>query len=462
MSFLRALILAVVISAAARSALAEQGSLGTNTTPAFSEKSVIEGWGWIVAQQENAAAIEISPSECESFLKGFNAGVHGESSPADLLKAGPDLERLEKARREKRVRAVEQHNESVARKFFDRLGTNLLALPGGVRCEILKPGGGPLPKPRQTVNIHYTGRLIDGTEFSQMGPLDLVLVTNRMPVRGWFEGLQKIHEGGSVKLYVPPPLPEAEAMKWGVEPGSAMIFEIELLFVRDSTEQEIADALVPPAPEPELPASGYSESQLFETWGWSIAQKTRAARFDLNEDQLRALERGIESGVRGERNAIDWETIAPVVEKFVNDHRAEARQQERRKREAENEALFSGLSGNTNVVRLPDGLCYEILQRGSGPFPRVNQFVKVNYTGRLIDGRVFDQTDPALGPLDIRIGTVIAGWNEGVQKINRGGKIKLYIPPSLGYGDVATGGIPPDSALIFEIELLDIRDKLGE
>src|SRR5262249_37506974 len=151
----------------------------------------------------------------------------------------------------------------------------------------------------------------------------------------------------------------------------------------------------------------------FEIWGWSIAQKTRAAQFDLRADQLLALARGLEAGIRGDRCAADLETTAPMVAKIVNDLRKQARQAERQKRAADSEGLFSRLSGNTNVVRLPDGLCYEILQPGTGPFPRTDQFVKVNYTGRLIDGRVFDQTDPTLGPLDIKVGTVIAGWNEG-------------------------------------------------
>src|SRR5262245_48908464 len=148
MTFLRALIFAALLSTPARSGSAEQESQ-SNTAPAFSESTVIEAWGWIVAKQENVAAIEVSAPERASFLRGFNAGVRGQPSPVDLWKASPDLERLGKARREKRVRVVEQHNESVAREFFNRLATHVVALPGGVRWEILKEGKGPFPKPRQ-------------------------------------------------------------------------------------------------------------------------------------------------------------------------------------------------------------------------------------------------------------------------------------------------------------------------
>jgi len=116
------------------------------------------------------------------------------------------------------------------------------------------------------------------------------------------------------------------------------------------------------------------------------------------------------------------------------------------------------LKKDTNVVFLPSGLAYQILQPGNGPFPRPDQVAKVNYIGHLLDGKIFDRTDPSLGPLDIDPNGVMAGWREGIQKINRGGKIRLYIPPALGYGDTVTSGIPPWSTLIFEIELLDLAD----
>jgi FKBP-type peptidyl-prolyl cis-trans isomerase len=152
--------------------------------------------------------------------------------------------------------------------------------------------------------------------------------------------------------------------------------------------------------------------------------------------------------------------MVPAVEQFVNDHRKQAQLAFQQQQLADMEKFFAGLKKNPNVVELPSGLRYEILQPGGGTHPRPDQYVKVNYVGRLLDGTVFDRTEPTLGPLDIRMGTVIPGWNEGVQQIGKGGTIKLYIPPSLAYGDVATGGIPPYSTLIFEIELLDIMDTL--
>ncbi len=463
-NYFRILILGTIIFTLAGNGLAENPAAKTNAVsrPAgFTDQQLIETWGWIVAQQEGIAGIEINRSELASWLKGFSAGVHGQASPCDLVKAAPDLDRLGQARRAKLMRAVEKANEAGARKFFNELkkNTNVVVLPGGLRYEIIKPGSGPYPKPQQTVNVHYTGCLLDGTEFVQFGPSDMILVTNHAPFPAWVDGLQKVNRGGSIKLYVPP-LPEKEAFAWGIAPGSAMIFKVELYDIRDTDAQSLADALVPPAPEPELSASGLTAAQLFETWGWSIAQRTRAARFELNEKELTALADGVTLGIKGKSCRYDLPSIVPAVEKFVNTHLDQARLAFQRKQLADMNNLFDELKKNTNVVEQANGLRYEILQPGDGTHPKPDQYVKVNYVGRLINGRIFDRTDPTLGPLDIQVGTVLPGWNEGVQKIGKGGKIKLYIPPSLGCGADTSGGVPPYSTLIYEIELLDIMDTL--
>src|SRR5204862_3285980 len=115
------------------------------------------------------------------------------------------------------------------------------------------------------VAVHYAAHLIDGTEFSQMGPMDLVLVTNRSVCRGWIDSLQKIGPGGALRLYIPPPLSEAEASRWGIEPGSATIFDIELLNVKDTSAEDLENALLPPAPESEPPPpSGASDNAILE------------------------------------------------------------------------------------------------------------------------------------------------------------------------------------------------------
>jgi peptidylprolyl isomerase len=105
-------------------------------------------------------------------------------------------------------------------------------------------------------------------------------------------------------------------------------------------------------------------------------------------------------------------------------------------------------------------LKYVDLVVGKGPMPKVGQTISVLYTGKLTNGKVFDSTsarnnDPFETP--IGVGQVIKGWDEGMLTMRVGGKRRLTIPPSLGYGAEAQGPIPPNSTLIFDVQLLAIK-----
>jgi FKBP-type peptidyl-prolyl cis-trans isomerase len=110
-------------------------------------------------------------------------------------------------------------------------------------------------------------------------------------------------------------------------------------------------------------------------------------------------------------------------------------------------------------TRLPDGLAYVDLKKGHGPTPKTGQTVTVNYTGKLMDGTVFDASSKHGGTFDFKIGEgqVIKGWDEGVATMRPGGTRKLIIPPDLGYGAQGAGGvIPPNATLVFIIDLIKI------
>lgn len=104
------------------------------------------------------------------------------------------------------------------------------------------------------------------------------------------------------------------------------------------------------------------------------------------------------------------------------------------------------------------GLRYRIFKEGTGPKPEKGDKVKVHYTGKLTDGTVFDSSK-GRGPFEFKVGTgqVISGWDEGVIDMQVGEVRELVIPPNLGYGSRGAGNlIPPDSTLVFEVELLEI------
>jgi FKBP-type peptidyl-prolyl cis-trans isomerase len=108
------------------------------------------------------------------------------------------------------------------------------------------------------------------------------------------------------------------------------------------------------------------------------------------------------------------------------------------------------------ILTTASGLQYRILQPGKGRKPVALDEVLVHYRGRLMNGRVFDSSYERREPARFPLTAVIPGWTEGLQLIGEGGKLRLFVPPRLGYGDRGGGPIPPNSLLIFDVELLRV------
>ncbi|TNH05122.1 FKBP-type peptidyl-prolyl cis-trans isomerase [Testudinibacter sp. TR-2022] len=111
------------------------------------------------------------------------------------------------------------------------------------------------------------------------------------------------------------------------------------------------------------------------------------------------------------------------------------------------------------VKSTKSGLLYRVEAGGAAGDSKVEptDTVKVHYQGKLINGEEFDSSYKRGEPIEFQLNQLIPGWIEGIPLINKGGKIELVIPPELGYGEHATGNIPPNSTLIFNIELLDVK-----
>lgn len=108
------------------------------------------------------------------------------------------------------------------------------------------------------------------------------------------------------------------------------------------------------------------------------------------------------------------------------------------------------------IVTLPSGLQYEILSAGTGRKPSATDRVQCHYHGTLIDGMVFDSSVQRGEPAVFGVNQVIPGWVEALQLMPEGSRWKLYIPSKLAYGERQAGSIPPNSALVFEVELIKV------
>ena len=121
------------------------------------------------------------------------------------------------------------------------------------------------------------------------------------------------------------------------------------------------------------------------------------------------------------------------------------------------EAFLAENAKRPEVKVTPSGLQYEVIEEGDGPTPTAQDSVTVHYTGKLINGTVFDSSVDRGEPADFPVSQVIPGFAEGLKMMNKGSKYVLYIPASLGYGNNEAGNIPAGSTLVFEVEMIEVN-----
>jgi FKBP-type peptidyl-prolyl cis-trans isomerase FklB len=166
--------------------------------------------------------------------------------------------------------------------------------------------------------------------------------------------------------------------------------------------------------------------------------------------------KGVEAMCEGKQPEIDLKEAQELLNKFFAKLEEESKAQFAQVREA-GEKFLAENAKRANVVTLPSGLQYEIITEAIGQKPVATDKVKVHYHGTLIDGTVFDSSVRRGEPATFGVTQVIQGWVEALQLMPVGSKWKLYIPYDLAYGEHGAGQmIAPFSALIFEVELLEI------
>jgi FKBP-type peptidyl-prolyl cis-trans isomerase len=189
--------------------------------------------------------------------------------------------------------------------------------------------------------------------------------------------------------------------------------------------------------------------------GYALGVLTGANLADVNISDIDydAVMKGLRDFREGHPSKTRAEAVA-VLTRVVQQNKAKISVENAAK---EKEFLQSN-SKKEGVHTTQSGLQYEVIREGSGKKPAsADAKVKVHYHGTFIDGRVFDSSVQRNEPISIKLNEVIPGWTEGLLLMNVGGKYRFFIPSKLGYGDQGGGVIPPNSLLIFEVELLSIE-----
>lgn len=175
---------------------------------------------------------------------------------------------------------------------------------------------------------------------------------------------------------------------------------------------------------------------------------------DLNVDKLL---QGLEDAFSGKDPLYSAEEIGVAMEE-LQQRQIEAQAEAAAASAAEAEAFLAANAKKEDVMVTDSGLQYEIIEAADGPKPNAEDVVVTHYRGTLLNGEEFDSSYQRNQPAEFPVNRVIPGWTEALQMMSVGSKWKLYIPSELAYGPQSPSpAIPPNSTLVFDIELLEIK-----
>jgi FKBP-type peptidyl-prolyl cis-trans isomerase FklB len=191
--------------------------------------------------------------------------------------------------------------------------------------------------------------------------------------------------------------------------------------------------------------------------GLNIGMNFKRQNVDVNPDVFMS---GIKDGVAG-KPQMTMDQIRDTMVAFEKD--MQAKQAEAgKKNETDANKFLADNKNKDGVKTTASGLQYKVLKDGNGAQPKSTDNVTVNYRGTLMDGTEFDSSYKRNEPATFPVSGVIKGWTEALQLMKVGSKYQLFIPPNLAYGSQSPGAsIPPNSLLIFEVELMKVQSPGG-
>ena len=186
--------------------------------------------------------------------------------------------------------------------------------------------------------------------------------------------------------------------------------------------------------------------------GQQIGQNLKTQNIEFDSDVLAA---SIKDAVTGKPARLKPEEMQQALVK-LQEGITKKQQEAAVKNKQDGMAFLEKNKANPKVKTTSSGLQYEVITEGSGKTPTEKDTVKAHYNGTLVTGEKFDSSYDRGQPAEFPVSGVIKGWTEALQMMKVGSKLKLYIPPELGYGESPRPGIPANSVLVFDVELLDV------
>jgi FKBP-type peptidyl-prolyl cis-trans isomerase FkpA len=209
-----------------------------------------------------------------------------------------------------------------------------------------------------------------------------------------------------------------------------------------------------PEAKPEAkPLTAEEQKKALYVFGVFIAQRTPLGQADLSAEEMKTVLEGFSAAALGKPLQFKSEEVMPKVDQLLRERQL-ARGEIEKKKGGE---FLAKAATEAGAQKLPSGLIYFETQAGSGESPKPTDTVKVHYKGTLTNGTEFDSSYKRGTPTEFPLNGVIKCWTEGVGKMKVGGKSKLICPADIAYGERGMGGaIPPNSVLVFEVELIEI------
>ncbi len=360
----------------------------------------------------------------------------------------------------------------------------MIKTASGLEYRIIESGYGEFADNGDIVSVHYTGTFEDGETFDSSiergQPIEFKLGEGRV-IKGWDEGIKYLNKGARAILRIPSDLAYGDSGTGPIPPGATLMFEVLLVDIKKAPKPMDTAGMETKQTSSGLKYTVFSSIPGSKTVDVGMKVKVHYSGFfedgrlfDSSFQRGTPIEFIIGKGmvIPGWDQGLRLLGVGDKAQLFIPYHLAYG-DQGRGPIPAGANLIFDVEIVDAVEIEKPKpfvieglpvgqtetGLRYIIVERGAGLVPQPGNTIVVHYTGYLENGTVFDSSVERGDPFRFKFGqgSVIAGWEQGFALLTQGSKARLIIPANLGYGSRTMGSIPPNSTLIFDVQLIDVQ-----